>query len=151
MTHDSIPLTVLPQEYQHFRSELGKAFYQESLGIERHDFAARRTAQLRNFDFFGAPTAAIVCMDRDLTPADTLAVGMYLQSFLLALTTEGVGSCVEVSVAGYSEVIRKAVGIPDQLDIICGVAIGFEDPAEKLNWLRVKKQSAEETTVLLEE
>ena len=39
---------------------------------------------------------------------DALGVGMYLQTLLLALTARGLGTCVEVSIAGYPEIVRAA-------------------------------------------
>ncbi|KAF9078352.1 nitroreductase [Rhodocollybia butyracea] len=140
----------LPDAFKHFRSELGKKIYGEGLGIPRDDFESRRAAVLRNFDFFGAPMAVIVCMDNTLSQADAMSVGMYLQTFLLALTANRVGSCVEVSVAGYPEIIRQTVGIPVDMDIICGVAIGYEDESMKVNQLRTKRISVEETAIIIE-
>jgi len=141
----------LPDAFHHFRSELGKAIYGEGLGIAHNDSEGRRAAVLRNFDFFGAPTAAIVCMDSTLSQADAMSVGMYLQTFLLALTDDDVGSCVEVSVAGYPDVIRKAVDIPQEMDIVCGIAIGYEDESMKVNQIRVKRITVEETAVIIED
>src|SRR5215469_3997640 len=61
---------------------------------------------VRNWEFFRAPVAGIVCMHQDLGPADALSVGMFLQTLLLALTERGLGSCVEVSISGYPETVR---------------------------------------------
>jgi hypothetical protein len=58
---------------------------------------------LRNWEFFRAPLAGIVCMHRDLHYVDSLGVGMFLQTFLLALTARGLGTCVQVSIAGYPD------------------------------------------------
>ncbi len=146
-----VPATPLPQDYQRFRFELGKAVYSEALGIAREDKASRRAAQLRNYDFYGAPTTAIVCMDRGLLMADALGVGMYLQSLLLGLTEDGVNSCLEVSVTSYPDAIRSVVDIPENMEIICGLAIGYEDPAEKVNQVKSVRQTVEETTVMIEE
>ncbi|KAF9078351.1 nitroreductase [Rhodocollybia butyracea] len=149
---DAVPeIPPLPNAYKHFRSELGKEVYGEGLGIPRDDAEGRRAAVLRNYDFFGAPMAAIVCMDSTLSRVDAMTVGMYLQTLLLALTEEGVGSCVEVSVAGYPGVIRKTVGIPQETDIICGIAIGYEDESMKVNQLRSTRISVDESTVIIEE
>ncbi|KAK3335487.1 Nitroreductase-like protein [Cercophora scortea] len=124
----------LPAAFQRFRSALGQQVYGVGLGISHSDTAGRRAAVLRNFDFFGAPVAAIVCMDKRLSSADAVSVGMYVQTLLLALTEQGVGTCVEVAVAGYPEVIRDVVKeIPESMDILCGVAIGYEDPTMKVN------------------
>jgi len=32
---------------------------------------------------------------------------MFLQTFLLALTARGLGTCVHVSIAGYHEIVRE--------------------------------------------
>ena len=62
---------------------------------------ARRIAVRRNREFFRAPLTGIVCMHCELAFVDSLGVGMFLQTFLLALTARGIGSCVQVSIAGY--------------------------------------------------
>ena len=59
--------------------------------ITREDKAGQDVAVLRNFEFFGAPLAGIVCMRRDLGPADALSVGMFLQTLVLALTARAWG------------------------------------------------------------
>ncbi|KIK60293.1 hypothetical protein GYMLUDRAFT_43588 [Collybiopsis luxurians FD-317 M1] len=142
----------LPEAFKHFNSEVGKQLYgADGLNIPRDDVQGHQAAVLRNYEFYGAPTTAIVCIDNALTKADALSVGMYLQTFLLALTEAGLGSCVEISVSGYPEIIRKTVGIPAELDIICGVAIGYEDETMKVNKLRMERVAVEETTVILED
>ena len=100
----------LPASFQHFRSELGAQVY-GAMGIAREDTAKHTAAVLRNWEFFRAPIAGIVCMHRDLGPADALSVGMFLQTLLLALTERGLGSCVEVSIAGYPEIVRAQLAI----------------------------------------
>lgn len=53
---------------------------------------------MRNYEFFGTPTVALVAQDRSLTPVDAMCIGLYLQTPILALTENSVGTCVEVSV-----------------------------------------------------
>ncbi|KAH7124743.1 nitroreductase [Dactylonectria macrodidyma] len=110
------------------------------MGIPRDDSAARLAAELRNYDFFGAPTVAIVTMDEELGAPDSLSVGMYLQLLLLALDKDGIESCIQVSVAGYPEVLREELGIPANQEVICGVALGYPDPTYKGNIFRAKKE-----------
>lgn len=111
------------------------------MGIARDDAAARRAAVLRNYDFFGAPTVALVTMDKSLGAPDSLSVCIYLQLLLLALADDGLGSCVLVSVAGYPEILRRELGISHDVDIICGVALGYPDPAFKANSFRAPKDA----------
>ncbi|KAH6986825.1 Nitroreductase-like protein [Ilyonectria destructans] len=130
----------LPQAFRHYRSDLGRALFGGVMGIPRDDSAARLAAELRNYDFFGAPTVAIVTMDKELGAPDSLSVGMYLQLLLLALDKDGIESCVQVSVAGYPEVLRKELDIPANQEVICGVSLGYPDPAYKGNIFRAKRE-----------
>ncbi|OBB99366.1 oxidoreductase [Mycobacterium sp. 852013-50091_SCH5140682] len=114
----------LPAQFEHYRRDVGTLVY-AAMGIARADAEARRLAVLRNWEFFGAPLAGVVCMHRELSHADSLGVGMFLQTFLLALTARGLDSCVQVSIAGYPEIVREQLGISDDMRILCGVAVGY--------------------------
>jgi nitroreductase len=134
--HEAPNIPALPKAFEHYRYELGAEVY-GSMGITVADTARHAAAVMRNFDFFGAPLAGIVCMHRDLGPADAVSVGMYLQTLMLALTARGLDTCVEVSVAGYPEVVRAALHIPPELTIICGLAVGYPDPGFPTNKLHI--------------
>jgi len=60
-------IPALPKAFEHYRYELGAQVY-GSMGITIADAARHAAAVMRNFDFFGAPLAGIVCMHRDLAP-----------------------------------------------------------------------------------
>jgi nitroreductase len=88
--HEAPHIPALPKAFEHYRYELGAEVY-GSMGITIADTARHAAAVMRNFDFFGAPFAGIVCMHRDFGPADDVSVGMYLQTLMLALTARGAG------------------------------------------------------------
>jgi nitroreductase len=132
-------ITPLPESFERFRSELGVQVY-GAMGITREDKAGHTAAVLRNWEFFRAPLAAIVCMHKDLGPADALSVGMFLQTLLLALTARGLGTCCEVSIAGYPEIVRAQLAIPAELSILCGLAVGYPDPEFAANKLHVGRE-----------
>ena len=133
---------VLPEAFAHMRRDLGALVY-GSMGIARHDAEARRIAVLRNWEFFRAPLAGIVCMHRDLDYVDGVGVGMFLQTLLLALTARGLGTCVQVSIAGYPDVVREQLDISEDMRILCGLAIGYPDPAFPANAIRVPRNPVE--------
>jgi nitroreductase len=139
----------LPESFKHFRSELGAQVY-GAMGIAREDKEGHRAAVLRNWEFFRAPLAGIVCMHKDLGTADAVGVGMFLQTLLLALTARGLGSCVEVSITGYPEVIRAQLDIHAELSILCAVAIGYPDPDFAANKLHVGRNSIGKKIVFLD-
>ena len=139
----------LPESFQHYRSELGAQVY-GSMGIAIEDTARHAAAVLRNWEFFRAPLAGIVCMHRDLGPADALSVGMFLQTLLLALAERGLGTCVEVSVAGYPEIVRAQLAIPAELSILCGLAVGYPDPDFPANRLHIGREAIGKNVVFLD-
>jgi nitroreductase len=139
----------LPDSFQHFRSELGVQVY-GSMGIAREDNEGRAIAAMRNFEFFRAPLVGIVCMHWHLGPPDALSVGMFVQTLLLVLTARGLGTCVEVSIAGYPEVVRAELAIPAELSILCGLAIGYPDPDFPANKLRIGREAVEKNVVFLD-
>jgi nitroreductase len=120
------------------------------MGIALKDTAKHAAAVLRNWKFFGAPLVGIVCMHRDLGPADALSVGMYLQTLLLALSERGLGSCVEASVTGYPEIVRAQLAIPAELSILCGRAVGYPDADFPASRLRVSRESIGKDVVFVD-
>ena len=136
----------LPEPFAHMRRDLGAKVY-GSMGITRDDTEGRRIAVLRNWEFFRAPLAGIVCMHRDLHYVDSVGVGMFLQTFLLALTARGLGTCVQVSIAGYPEIVREQLNIPQEYAILSGLAIGYPDPTFPANNLRTERNPIDHNVV----
>ena len=136
----------LPHAFAHLRRELGAQVY-GSMGITRDDTEGRRIAVLRNWEFFRAPLGGIVCMHRELGKVDALGVGMFLQTLVLALTARGLGTCVQVSIAGYPEIIHAHIAIPTEYSILCGLAVGYPDPSFPANNIRVGRHAIDKNVV----
>src|SRR4029450_7356469 len=85
-----------------------------------------------------------------LDPADALSVGMCLQTLLLALTERGLGTCVEVSIAGYPEIVRAQLAIPAELSILCGLAVGYPDPDFAANKLHIGREPVGQNVVVVD-
>jgi nitroreductase len=146
-----LPVTTgLPETFLPLRQELGALVY-GSMGIARHDAQGRRLAQLRNWEFFRAPVGAVVCMHRDLGLVDSVGVGMFLQTLVLALTERGLGTCVQVSIAAYPEILRAHLGIPAELTVLCGLAMGYPDPAFPANSIATPRNPVETNVVFVDE
>jgi nitroreductase len=145
------PATVgLPESFGDLRREVGKMVY-GAMGIERDDREGRRIAQLRNWEFFRAPVAGAVCVHRDLGPVDSMTVGMFLQTLLLALTERGLGSCAQVSIAHFADVVREQLEIPEELIVLCGLAIGYPDESFPANHLHTPRNPVEANVVFRED
>ncbi|MFA4081982.1 nitroreductase [Mycobacteroides salmoniphilum] len=139
----------LPDEFQLQRRALGAQVY-GSMGIDRYDSDARFHATLRNFNFFGAPTAALVGLDARLGIPDAAGVGIYLQTLAAALYAYGVDTCMQVAPAMFPEVVRPVVGFSPQIDLVCAVAIGYRDPSAPVNSVRSPRNAVTENVTFLE-
>lgn len=139
----------LPESHNRLRRELGALVY-GAMGVAREDRDGRWIAQRRNWDFFYAPVAGIVCMHQDLGFADAVGVGAFVQTLLLALTDRGVDSCVQVSTAMYPDIVRAQLDIPDDLRILCGLCIGYADPGFPANNLHIPRNPITENVVFLD-
>lgn len=152
-TYHTPLIAPLPAHLTHFRSELGRDIYgPNGLAIARDDPEAHVTAMLRNYDFFGAPVVGVVSMDPELERWDAMSVGMWLQTFVLALTERNLATCLEVSVVGYPEVLRRESGMDDNGDVLlCGIGIGWEDESQRVNKIHTGRQGWERAVVWAEE
>jgi nitroreductase len=119
------------------RKEHGKLYY-ESLGVARADKAGRREASNRNLSFYGAPHVALLFM-----PAigDSVRVagdlGMYGQTFLLALAARGLGGIPQTVLGLFANTIRETLGIPEDRKILFGISFGHPDETAPGNQTRV--------------
>ncbi|KXT10210.1 hypothetical protein AC579_440 [Pseudocercospora musae] len=98
---------------------------------------------MRNYLFFDSPTIACITMNKDLSGIDAMSVGMFIQTFMLALTERGLGSCLQVSVTGYPELLRREFGLKEDQMVLCGMAIGYPAEGHKVNDLHVPRRELE--------
>lgn len=123
--------------------QIGELLY-GALGIPREDKAARAQWFARNFQFFGAPAAYFVTVDRRMGPPQWSDLGMYLQNLMLLAVEAGLATCPQECWAVYPNTVEAFLGTPPERMLFCGVAIGYEDPAEAANQLRTPRAPAEE-------
>jgi nitroreductase len=130
-----------PEPYGTHRRQCGKALY-EAMGVERGDHAGRQAAWLRNFVAFDAPHVAIVGIDRRFDLYAALDVGCWLQSVLLLATSEGLGSCAQASLSVYPDIAREVLAIPEDIKVLFGIGLGYEDPDARANACRTARDAA---------
>ncbi|ONG42454.1 nitroreductase [Pseudoroseomonas deserti] len=116
------------------RRQVGWQLY-ELAGVARGDREGGLRQQGRNFDFFGAPVGLVFTIDDDLEQGSWLDYGMFLQSLMIAARAEGLDTCPQAAIASFPGVLRRELGIPASETIVCGMALGWADPAEPANRL----------------
>jgi nitroreductase len=114
------------------------------LGIPRDDRKARAIWFARNFQFFGAPAAYFVTVDRRMGPPQWADLGMYLQNLMLLAVGYGLATCPQECWAVYPETVENFLGTPAERMLFCGVAIGYEDRDDPANQTRSARAPEEE-------
>ncbi|MEM7570546.1 MAG: nitroreductase [Pseudomonadota bacterium] len=122
----------MEEPYRTRRFEIGEQLY-ETLGIAREDKARRQQQMAKNFAFFGAPAALFMVIDRKMGHGQWAHMGMYMQSFALAATEEGLGTCMQEAWAMVRESMREALGIPSSHMVYCAIALGYPDWDKPVN------------------
>ncbi len=120
------PIDIFAGDYKKLQIECAVELYGH-MGVKRDDQVGRFYGLRRNFEFFDAPQIAIICMEQSFGIGVALDVGMYVQTLMLALHTRGIGSCAQASMRHYPDIVRRELGIRQDLRILCGVAFGYED------------------------
>ena len=134
---------VSPREYNYYpekwrepylarRRACGWGLY-GTLGIGREDKDRMHAQHRRNYLFFDAPVGLIFSIDRDLEQGSWLDYGMFLQSIMVAARGFEFETCPQAAWLAYWDVLQRRLGIPAEQTILCGMAMGYPDPNEKVN------------------
>lgn len=116
------------------RRKLGVDLYR-LLGIQKGD-AARMKAQYRkNLQFFGAPVGLVFSIDRRMGKGSWLDFGMFLQNIMLAARARGLDTCPQAAWTDYPRTIAEVLSFGEQEQLVCGMALGYADPAAIENTL----------------
>ena len=92
---------------------------------------------------FNAPTMVYLTLPKKRITYSILDLGAIEMSILLAAKSHNVDSLIAYEAIKYPDVIRKNCKVPDDEDIVIGVALGYEDESE-LNKFRSTKLTVEE-------
>jgi nitroreductase len=128
--------------------QIGEIMYGH-LGIPREDKRARAEWFARNFQFFGAPAAYFVTVDRRMGPPQWSDLGMYLQNLMLLAVEAGLATCPQECWAVFPNTVEAFLGTPPERMLFCGVAIGYENPEDPANRTRSPRAPEEEWLTVL--
>lgn len=130
--------------YKNRRKQCGLALY-NSLSIPLDDVQGRKKHWENNYHFFHAPIGLIVFIEKNMPVGSWVDAGMFIQNILLAAQDFGLASCPQAAFAEYPNVVREVLNLAN-VDIICGIAIGYEDACHSLNSYRTKREPVENFT-----
>jgi nitroreductase len=76
--------------------------------------------------------------------------GMFLQSIMLTAVDQGLATCAQASLADYPHIIKPALDYPEKSFLLCGMALGYEDPEASINHYRTPREKIEGFTQFYE-
>jgi nitroreductase len=136
-----------PQEffepYRSRRRKVGWDLY-GLLRIVRGETERMRAQHARNLVFFDAPVGMIFTIDRRLEIGSWLDYGIFLGNVMTAARGHGLDTCAQAAFAPFHAAIRAHLGLADEEAVVCGMSLGYEDPAAPENALRTERVPARE-------
>ena len=138
------------EPYKTRRFQCGLQLY-KILGINRGDKERRMEQWIANYRAFEAPVVLYFFMDSDLETGSYMDYGMFLQSVMLAAIEEGFATCPQAALGEYPAIVKRFLGYPEDSILICGMALGYEDTAAKVNHYRTPREPVESFTRFYDE
>lgn len=133
------------EPYHGRRRKVGWDLY-ALLGIAKGEAERMRAQHGRNLVFFDAPVGLIFTIHRDLEQGSWLDYGMFLQNVMVAARGMGLDTCPQAAFMPYHRSIQAMLAIPAEEMLVCGMALGYADPAAVENRLETERAPAREFT-----
>lgn len=134
--------------YKTRRKACGLALYSAiHVGIEEKE--KRREAWNRNYYFFGAPVGLLFFLDSFLEKGSWIDMGAFIQNVMLAARGLGLETCPQAALAEYPDIVRSIVGVSKEKNLVCGMALGFEDKQQPINQYRTTREPVSSFTEFL--
>jgi nitroreductase len=112
------------------------------LGLDPADPASGRVFMDWGARMFGIPVLAVVCMDKALS--SNLDIGLFVQTVCLAAQGYGVESFIAGALVSHRDVLRRELGIPEDLNIVTGIGLGYPTPGALINTYRSPRRPLSE-------
>ena len=110
------------------------------LGIAKTDKTRMHLQHSRNYDFFGAPVGLMFTIDRIMRQGSWLDFGMFLQSIMVGARGFGLDTCPQAAFTPFHRIIMPAIGAPENEQLVCGMSLGYRDPAAIENTLITERE-----------
>ncbi|MBT9459869.1 MAG: nitroreductase [Burkholderiaceae bacterium] len=105
------------------------------LQITKGDKTRMHAQHGRNYAFFDAPVGLMFTIDRVMCQGSWLDYGMFLQNIMIAARARGLHTCPQAAFTQFHKIIRAHLGTGPEQMLVCGMSLGFADPAAIENTL----------------
>jgi nitroreductase len=112
------------------------------LGLDPADPASGKVFMEWGSRLFGAPVLVVICMDKALS--SNLDIGMFIQTICIAAQGYGVDSLIAAAFVSQPDVLRQELEIPESLNIVTGIGLGYPNPNSIINTYRSPRRPIQE-------
>jgi len=90
-------------------------------------------------NFYGAPTAVILTVDRVFSSNRLTDLGILVGYLVLAAHALGLGTCPIGLITAFDDDIREELNMGDEKEVVVGIALGYRDPDAAVNKARSER------------
>jgi nitroreductase len=112
------------------------------LGLDPADPASGKVFTEWGSRLFGAPVLVVICMDKALS--SNLDIGLFIQTICIAAQGYGVDSFIAGAFISQPDVLRQELEIPESLNIVTGIGLGYPNPKNIINTYRSPRRPIQE-------
>jgi nitroreductase len=120
------------------------------LGIGKTDKDKMHLQQQRNFRFFDAPVGLMITIDKVMGGGSLVDSGMFLQNLMIVARAHGLDTCPQAAWNGFAKIILPHIGAGDNEMLVCGMSLGYADPADKVNTFHTPRVAVADFTTWLD-
>ena len=110
------------------------------LGIGKGDKDKMHAQHQRNYRFFDAPVGLMFTIDTVMGRGSLLDYGMFLQNIMVAARGMGLDTCPQAAWNGFASIILPHIGAAEGEMLVCGMALGYADPAAPVNGFETPRE-----------
>ena len=130
------------------RRENGWSLY-GLLDIGKADKDKMHAQHQRNFKFFDAPVGLMFTINRVMGRGSLVDAGMLLQNIMVSARGHGLHTCPQAAWNGFANIVIPHIGAAGDELLVCGMALGYADEADKVNTFHTPRVPVAEFTTWL--
>lgn len=117
------------------------------LDIKKGEQQKMQQQHLRNYQLFDAPVGLFFTLSTTLETGSKMDIAMMIQNVMIAAKARGIDSCPQAAWNPFHQIVAKVLGIPENEELVCAVALGYADQTQVVNQLHTPRVPAEEFAV----
>lgn len=125
------------------RRENGWSLY-GLLGIQKGEQNKMQQQLLRNYQLFDAPVGLFFTANTILETGSKMDIAMMIQNVMIAAKARGIDSCPQAAWNPFHQVVADVLGIPEDEELVCAIALGYADPDQVVNQLHTPRVAVDE-------